>query len=130
MKTKPKKLSWKPIKRGHIYCSSACGGGCLLTAYHKAKAESAKEAKLMGKGWTTRVWENLGWHWHIKSPCKRITLSKFDKNRYHAYLNRAGEAGGRWVGHGKTGNSAIKDAFNLARKELEGIAEIIEFDYE
>jgi hypothetical protein len=29
----------------------------------------------MGKGWTTKVWENLGWHHQAISPCGRLRLS-------------------------------------------------------
>ena len=64
MKTTLKKLSWKPVRRGAIYCSSGCGHGCTHADYLRAKLESTHTiAWLKTKGWIARVWENMDWHW-------------------------------------------------------------------
>lgn len=61
---------WKPVKRGALYCSPRCGGGCTYAAYRAAEREAAALAKRMGPGWVPRVWENMGWHWQIvKGDC-------------------------------------------------------------
>lgn len=55
-------LSWKPKRRGEIYCSPACGGDCTYAAFQKAKRDAEKLAKIMGRGYKPYVWENMGWH--------------------------------------------------------------------
>lgn len=59
-------ISWNPIRRGERYCSPACGAGCTLSQYEKAVSDSKKLAKSMGNGWSTYVWENMGWHWRVE----------------------------------------------------------------
>ena len=58
-------LSWKPIKRGPIYCSPACGGGCSHSQFLRAKSEAKALVMVMGIGWKPHVWENLGWHYSV-----------------------------------------------------------------
>ena len=63
------KSNWKPVLRGRVYCSSACGGGCTKAAYDECVKKAKALAKRMGKGWKIRVNENLGWYWGIfKGP--------------------------------------------------------------
>lgn len=76
MKTPKKELEefrkgWTPIRRGHIYCSPRCGGGCTHKAYHMAHRKAQALAKRLGKPWAARVWENLGWHWEVAAKCGR-----------------------------------------------------------
>lgn len=54
---------WVPIVRGNIYCSPRCGFLCQKAAYDRAVKEGAELAVRMGAGWTSRVWENCGWHY-------------------------------------------------------------------
>lgn len=56
---------WKPVRRGRIYCSPACGGDCTLAVFRAATAAAEKLAVKLGEGWEPRVWENLGWHWEV-----------------------------------------------------------------
>lgn len=57
------KERYTPVRRGAIYCSPFCGHGCTW-AKHQAAVKAAKAlCKVLGKGWTPRVWENLGWHY-------------------------------------------------------------------
>lgn len=58
----PKKLSWKPRRRGAIYCAPACGRGCTHNEYLAAVRDAKALAKELGEGWKVRVTENLGWH--------------------------------------------------------------------
>lgn len=57
--------SWKPRKRGAIYCSPACGAKCLKADYDRCVREADALAKLLGPGWVPRIWENLGWHYEV-----------------------------------------------------------------
>lgn len=51
-----------PLKRGHIYCSPACGRGCTLNEYEAASKTAMWMVGVLGEGWIPNVWENLGWH--------------------------------------------------------------------
>lgn len=57
-----KSLSWRPVRRGKIYCAPACGVDCTLEDYTAALRNGAKLARALGPGWKPRVWENCGWH--------------------------------------------------------------------
>jgi hypothetical protein len=81
-----RKLSWKPVKRGSIYCSSACGRGCTSAEYDLAVKKAAALAKRMGKGWKPRVWENLGWHYMVRNGIFEITVPSFNGDRYIAWV--------------------------------------------
>lgn len=59
------KLSWKPVLRGNIYCSPACGASCTKAAHDEAVKKAKALAKRMGKGWKIRVHENLGWFYAV-----------------------------------------------------------------
>ena len=95
----------------------------------------------LGEGWRVYVWENLGWHWALESPCLhwRIHPHRHDwgdggANRrritgFGAFLNAPrvqgpdepspGElthaTGGRWVGDGAT----VLEAMAAARCEAQ-----------
>lgn len=72
-------LSWRPVRKGKIYCSSACGGGCTYEAYKKAQKNAEELVKLcqkeIGGTWEPVVRENLGWHWHVMQQKTRIAIS-------------------------------------------------------
>jgi hypothetical protein len=64
---RPRDLSWTPRKRpGGVYCSSACGCGCLRADYVRAVDAGEAAARAAGQGWRYHVWENGGWHVSIK----------------------------------------------------------------
>lgn len=56
-------LSWTPRRRGKVYCSPACGGGCTWADYRRASRRAEDLAVALGPGWSAVVWENLGWFW-------------------------------------------------------------------
>lgn len=114
------KLSWKPIKKGAIYCSSACGGRCTHSAFLSAQKQAKLTAKIVGKGFKPHVWENLGWYWKITSKCECLSVSLYG-NTFTAYLNTEPNSGGRWVSEGKTPQIAIKKVIKAARDEMNTI---------
>lgn len=74
--------SWKPRRRGNIYCSPACGRGCTAAEYVGAKEEAEAMAS-KAKGFEPRVTENLGWHASAEALDGHITIRKTGK-KYHA----------------------------------------------
>jgi len=52
-----------PQLEGDVYCSPWCGFKCAKAAYDRAVKEGDELAERMGDGWTSRVWENGGWHY-------------------------------------------------------------------
>ena len=121
--TAKKELSWEPVLHGPFYCSLACGGKCTRKANVAAVRGAAAMVRRMGPGWTPRVWENLGWHYEVISPCGRIKvivthhLAKNAKT-YTAYLGEKGEPGGRWVDTSRTPEGAIKKVIEKAQRDL------------
>jgi hypothetical protein len=109
-----------PVLRGAIYCAPFCGGNCTKVAHDKAVRDSAKLAKKLGKGWKPRVWENLGWHWSVISPCGRwkIHPPKREGDTYVAFLGDKDSPGGKWAEHGKTVSAAIINTWRVASADL------------
>lgn len=106
--------NWKPVLKGKVYCSSACGGGCTKKAHEKAVRESDKLAKTLGKGWKPRVWENLGWHWQVIKGNIEVTNCTFDKKtEYQAWLQTSPQI---ITGHHKTPAIALRALSNLMYK--------------
>lgn len=106
-----KKLSWTPVQRGargEIYCSPACGGDCTMEAYLEATRLARAAADKLGRGWMPRVWENLGWHWAVRSPCDRIEIVSNARRSFTAYLRPAGSIGGQFTATGTTPRQAIQ----------------------
>lgn len=63
-----KPLSWKPVLRGHFYCSPACGSSCTKAEYDRAVKMAGETIKrLKTRGWVAQLWENCGWHFCIKN---------------------------------------------------------------
>jgi hypothetical protein len=83
---------------------------------------AARLAKRMGRGWTGELWENLGWHYLVRSPCGRITIHphiyKGRNDGYSAFLNRKGETGGIWAVGGKTPRAAVEATIAAAKKDV------------
>lgn len=138
-----KDLYAKPAERkGGKYCAPWCGAGCTWAAYQLAKRRARALAKHMGKGWTFRVHENMGWHYNVISPCRRISLHEYwsgvdkdagivDKlaklvpNHYSAFLGEVDSGTGRWVGDGATPEEAVRDAVARGEDNLAKIGALI-----
>lgn len=115
---------WKPRRSGLLYCSPACGGGCTREAYLQARIASEKLAGEMGNGWKSRVWENLGWHWEIKSPCTRVRISAHKSGRKTYYNAGFGEKEGHgslYVESGPRALIALSNVLDVVESNLEKI---------
>ena len=126
----PRKLSWTPrhYPPGR-YCAPACGSGCTRAQYLAAQRAGRALAKRLGNDWKGHVWENMGWHYNARSPCRRLEVSehKYPRTRtsYTAFLNKAREGGGRWTGDGKIPKAAVARAVKEAKAEYAEIGKII-----
>lgn len=86
-------------------------------AHEGAKALTA----LLGEGWTSRVWENLGWHYAAVSPCRRIKVhhsSRSDRSSYTAFLGDYGSHGGHWTATHEDPKEAVRAVVNVGREAL------------
>jgi hypothetical protein len=68
-------LSWAPRRYGPYYCSPACGGSCTYDAYVRATIDAGLLAQLLGPAWTPHVFENLGWHTHVRACGGALTIA-------------------------------------------------------
>lgn len=134
-------LSWKAKKKGDVYCAPACGRGCTVAEHKLAKSRAKTLAKRMGKGWKKRVWENMGWHYSVISPCGRVKVhvNWFNSGKkdavakladlvpysYTAFLGEPGSSGGRWAEHGDTPEEAVNAVLAVAQTELSKIGAMI-----
>lgn len=125
MKTKRKrKKSWKPIRRGKVYCSPACGGGCTHAAYVKANKDAAMVRLTMRhpRNWKVHIWENLGWHWCVQAFDRKLSVRNGEDGKFSADLGLSG------IGHWgtkkrhKTAQAAVDDvllaAFNAVTESM------------
>lgn len=87
---------WTPVLRDKTFCSPGCGGGCLRAAFDLAHSRARALASRLGKGWTPRVWENLGWHFSAINASGKLKVHPATLGHWTAYLGEA-EAGGRWA---------------------------------
>jgi hypothetical protein len=116
-------LSWKPVRRGAIYCAPACGSGCTWAAYSKAVQESTALAKCLGSGWKPLVNENMEWWWSVKNKYRRLRIYPIGpRNKpdgFHCIL------AGQYTGSGKTAKAAIQAAIAEAVPEVPGLKALI-----
>ena len=113
---------WKPILRGDVYCSPACGSNCKKIAYNQAVKDSeALVKRLKGNGWRAKVWENSGWHYKaISGPI--AVMPSFFKGKFWCMIaddsNHAGCGASLWtprpIGQHKDPNICVKEALLLA----------------
>ena len=111
------KRDWKPVRRGAVYCSPACGGGldrgCSWEKFQRVTTAARRLACQMGNGWKPDVWENLGWHFSViaGTSCVRRD-SAFN---YRAEVN----VGGQFFGTGKEPRTAFLAALKAADIAME-----------
>lgn len=117
-----KRLPWKPVRRGPIYCAPACGGGCTWYAYQKALRDGAALTKQLGKGWETRVWENLGWHFESRFGNLKVhgdrARGRGSRFSYTAYF-------GRWAVSATSPRRAVLKLAREIEAELTGLVEAV-----
>ncbi len=116
---------WKPRRKGEVFCSPRCGGGCTYVAYQKARIEGVALAKKMGPGWDCIFWENLGWHYKaVKGVVEVYPIIKgsaltdgWKVIGYHCFINSAHQ----YIGEGKSANLALARALSAATKATDKI---------
>lgn len=120
MTIRAKKLSWKPVRKGDIYCSPACGHNCTYAAYQAANQLAKKIAAELGPAWRPKVHENMGWH-------ARAELSTGRKDwKCEVYINPLGHSRKTWAslwignvqvcGDGRNEVEALRNAVEKAGK--------------
>lgn len=118
------KLSWTPVRSGLRFCSPACGRGCLasenLSACKKAKQLAKRLTETIGGRWSTRVWENLGWHYSVGNTDRHLEVCD-NGGSFSAFLQISGPWGGNHVEHGSTPEAAIKNLLRTAKKQLKPV---------
>jgi len=84
----------------------------------------------MGTGWTTRVWENLGWHYNVESPCGRIRVHPSYNSAFSgmatAFLGGKDESGGYYAESGKNPRLAVRNVLRVAKAHLAKIGARLE----
>lgn len=120
-----KELSWEPIETVSRYCAPACGRGCTVKEHDMTEAKAEVLARTLGPDWTPRVWENLGWHYKVESPCGRLSVHPSTDTSFLAFLNEPSKIGGRWSAHGDTPQEAMALAVKEAKKEYDQIGAIL-----
>lgn len=100
-------LSWKAQDgpRG-VYCAPACGGGCKKIDYKRAHRAANALVRRLGKGWTKRVWENLGWHYEARSGGCSVAASPFEPPFVALF--------GRFVARATTPGAAVRAVMTQA----------------
>lgn len=116
--------SWKPVRRGDVFCAPACGRGCTIQEHDAAQAKGDALAKCLGAGWTVRVHENLGWHVTVLSPSGRVKLIG-DPGHYTAFLGEPGQVGGRFAEQGATPEAAIGAVMRIAVSYLRELEQLV-----
>ena len=125
-----KKLSWKAVRRGDIYCAPACGARCTYEAYKNAVESAKATVKLMQpqKGWKIRVWENLGWHWEIKKGNLEVHFSH-PSRQYWATLSEDGGSGDsfdtNFTAYCTDPNRAVEHKLQIANNYIKKLQQII-----
>ena len=104
--------AWKPKRRGPLYCSPACGGGCTWSAFEEANRKAKAMAAKLGAKWKPRVWENLGWHYAIRATFRDgSTAEVYPGERKGSQpwcsLHVAGKRGRQFHAHGRTPGAAL-----------------------
>jgi len=127
---------WTPRRKGAVYCSPACGGGCTHAAHRAASRAAAALAARLGHGWKPRVWENLGWYYAAEVPTPKGWAGFDGRLEVHPVLTGGGKGKparfvrydaylGSYVGSGRAPEEAVLAAVHDARRDLSGLARLI-----
>lgn len=116
-----KALSWKPRRKGDTYCSPACGNHCTKAAFDLAHKRGAALAKRCGKGWSYKVWENLGWHYEATALGGIFNVHRFNVG-YWADLHINGT---QYQLTRPDPRGAIEAVLNAAKQQMFAIEKVI-----
>jgi len=103
----------------------------MNTKQQAEKGAKALLAKMKTKGWKSRVWENLGWHYSIFNEHLEIYPVTCDGGEYHAMLatckSPAGGSPAFWHEGGtfKDPNAAATAAVKRARRFVNDVQEVV-----
>ena len=118
-------------------CEPRCGRGCTQAEYDRAVRLAADTAKVLGKGWTPHVDDNLGWYAWAVSPCGRIKVHasksvmavkgriRNQPRTYTAYLGRADFPGGKWAEHAFSPRAAVRKVIGVALQYVAADAALV-----
>jgi hypothetical protein len=100
-----------------IFCDPRCGKGCTRAEHDRIVSIVGEVKAMCGDGWGHRIWDNLGWHYEVTSPCGRLRIQDaspypygdFEKG-FECVISPPGEVHIDWAGFGETPHDAAKDA--------------------
>lgn len=56
---------WRPVLKGEVFCSPACGAKCKKADYDRVVEAANLLINKLGEGWEPDIWENGGWYYSI-----------------------------------------------------------------
>jgi hypothetical protein len=123
------KLSWKPVRRGNLYCSSACGRGCTIKEYREterlalclANRLAPMDTDVKGGRWEICLSENLGWHYSVSKGAISVHGDSGGRRIYSVFLNLPGPWGGNMAVTANIPEAGIRKILNNARLELKAM---------
>lgn len=125
-------LSWVAIHSGadgEVYCAPACGARCKTTDFIAAHQRAGFAIHALGRDWKPRIWENMGWHSAVISPCGRIKLHinvyRGKISGYTAFLGDPDSPGGNYAEHGATPRTAVRAVIAAAQADLARIGAML-----
>lgn len=123
MRENGKTLSWKARLCGGVFCAPACGRGCTKAEYDEACRRARALARVLGRGWKPRVWENLGWHYNAVRGTLKV--SPDGGSGYIAFLGEEASPGGYWTGQGQTPRAAAQEATREGRRFVDSHGQLV-----
>lgn len=127
-KTIPKTTrNWTPVRRGHLYCSPSCGGGCTHEAYLTAKLKAERLARQCGNGWKPRVWENLGWHYAATSRGNHVKVHPYGRGMqgYTVFFGWPEGSGGDYTTQDTSIKRALANGLAVARQKAKDAQDLV-----
>lgn len=123
-KKSPECKRWTPVRRGAVYCSPGCGYDCTHAAYRQAHLDAKALANKLGPGWVPHVWENLGWHYAVRSangfvkihPSKLVRSDKVD---HYTVFYGPDRCGGDFTTSGPDLRKALRRGLQIAQAREE-----------
>lgn len=91
----------------------------------QASEDAQALAERVGGGWKPEVWQNLGWHYKVVSPCGRVKIHPSSDGSFTCFLSDDDGAGGIFVEHGSTPLAALKATLVRAYAERAKINALI-----